>query len=235
MSTISYSDVEIAPLIPPRRFSSAQYLWMIEKGILTRNDKVELINGIIVDKDEADPAIHRFSSEQYLEMIDEGIIDPGDRVELIGGIVVEMAPAGIPHNGFLITILNLFGPILEKYDIAVQGTLSIAEGHLFDPDFMLLHKRRDHYRSKLPEAPDVLLVVEAAESSLSRDRKIKLPSYGAAGIPEFWIADLRRKVIIVCREPDASSYKSIETRQGNDIVSPLAVPELSFAVSQAFE
>jgi Uma2 family endonuclease len=117
----------------------------------------------------------------------------------------------------------------------VQGTLSIEEGTLFDPDFMLLHKRRDHYRSKLPEASDVLLLIEAAETSLSRDQKIKLPSYGAAGIPEYWIADLRRKVMIVCRNPSATGYKSIEIRQDNDIVAPLAAPDVSFAVSEAFE
>jgi Uma2 family endonuclease len=80
-----------------------------------------------------------------------------------------------------------------------------------------------------------MLLVEATDSSFRRDQQIKLPVYGAAGIREFWIADLDREEIIVHREPQRSSYKSVEIRQGDDRVSPMAAPELSFAVRQAFE
>ncbi|MCI0334431.1 MAG: Uma2 family endonuclease [Planctomycetes bacterium] len=179
--------------------------------------------------------LHRFSTADYLEMIEKGVLGRDDHVELIGGMIVEMSPAGIPHNSFLMSILRVFAPLLETCDIAVQGTLTIAEGQVFDPDFMLLRKRPGHYKTKLPDASDVLLVIEAAESSLRRDQQIKLPIYARAGIPEYWIADLEREMLIIHREPEAGRYKLVETRQGDDLVSPLAAPELSFAVRQAFE
>jgi Uma2 family endonuclease len=78
-------------------------------------------------------------------------------------------------------------------------------------------------------------LIEAADSSLRFDRQIKMPVYGAAGIPEYWIADVERELLIVHRDPQADGYKTVERFQGDDLVSPLAAPELKFAVRQAFD
>jgi Uma2 family endonuclease len=179
--------------------------------------------------------LHRFTTADYLEMIEKGVLGPDDHVELIGGVIVEMSPAGIPHNSFLITALHLFAPLLERYDISVQGTLTVSEGQVFDPDFMLLSKRAGHYKDRLPDSSDVLLVIEAAESSLRRDQQIKLPIYATAGVREYWIAHLKREVLIIHREPKAGSYQSVEIREGDDLVSPLVGPELSFRARQLFD
>ena len=91
------------------------------------------------------------------------------------------------------------------------------------------------YKRRLPVPADVVLVVEAAETSFRRDQQIKLPVYAAAGIQEYWIADLEREELIVHREPEGNGYRKVETRRGDDVVSPLAAPELTFAVRQAFD
>ncbi|MGD9632709.1 MAG: Uma2 family endonuclease [Pirellulales bacterium] len=177
----------------------------------------------------------RFSTAQYLRMIDVGVLGPEDHVELIDGVVVEMSPAGIPHNGFLINIIRTMAPLLDRFEFAVQGTLTVAEGQVFDPDFMLLDRRPDRFKTKLPDAKDVRLVIEAAESSLPRDQKVKMPKYAAAGIPEYWIADLVHEVMLVHRDPQPAGYGQIQTLRGDDLVSPLAAPDFSFAIRQAFE
>ena len=156
-------------------------------------------------------------------------------MELIGGVIVEMSPAGIPHNHFLITVVDIFGPLLGKYKFAIQGTLTVAEGHVFDPDFMLLRQRPDGYKSKLPDAADVQLIIEASESSFRKDQQLKLPIYAAAGIQEYWIADLNEARLLIHRNPEGTGYRMVEARRGDEIVSPLAAPELSFAVRRAFD
>jgi Uma2 family endonuclease len=177
----------------------------------------------------------RFSTANYLQMIEAGILGPQHRVELIEGMIVDTSPAGIPHNHFLINIIDLFAPLLGRFKFAVQGTLTVAEGQVFDPDFMLLQRRPDGFKSKLPDAPDVLLVIEAAESSLPRDQQVKMPVYASASIPEYWIADLEHETLIMHRDPQPGGYRLIETRSGDEVVSPLASPDFSFAVRQAFE
>jgi Uma2 family endonuclease len=178
--------------------------------------------------------LRRFSTADYLQMIEAGVLGPDDKVELIGGMIVQMSPAGIPHNHYLIHILPIFAPLLGRFEIAIQGTLTVAEGQVFDPDFMLLQRRPDGYKTKLPDAPDVKLIIEAAESSLPRDQKVKMPIYANAGIPEYWIADLEHETLIVHREPQPGGYRQIKTLSGDDVVSPLAAPDFSFAVRQAF-
>jgi Uma2 family endonuclease len=187
------------------------------------------------DVDFAQLALHRFSTAGYLEMIEKGVLGPDDHVELIGGIIVEMAPAGIPHNGFLIALLRTLAPLFERFDISVQGTLVVAEGQVFDPDLIVLNKSMGNYQDRLPKSSDVVLVVEASESSLRRDQQVKLPVYASAGIPEYCIADLKRRSFIIHREPEGNQYKSVVALAGDDIVSPLAAPDLQFAVRQAFE
>ncbi len=179
--------------------------------------------------------LHQFSSAEYMEMINKGVLSPRDRVELVGGFIVNMSPQGSRHNSFLMKLNRFFAPLHSRFFIAVQGTLTIAEGQIFDPDFTLLKQKPEGYKLKLPEAQDVCLVVEASESSLHFDQRIKLPIYAAAEIPEYWIADLEREILIVHREPTEGRYASIETLQGDDIVSPLSAPELAFTVRQTFE
>lgn len=177
----------------------------------------------------------RFSTAQYLRMIEAGVLGPEDHVELIDGVVVEMSPAGIPHNGFLINIVDLFAPLLSRYQFAVQGTLTVAEGQVFDPDFLLLARRPDRYKTKHPGAEDVRLVIEAAESSLPRDQKVKMPIYAAAGIPEYWIADLVHEALTVHRNPEPDGYSDVKSLRGDDVVTPLAAPDFCLVVRKLFE
>jgi Uma2 family endonuclease len=177
----------------------------------------------------------RFSTAQYLRMIETGVLGPDDHVELIDGVVVEMSPAGIPHNSFLINIVDLFAPLLGRFQFSVQGTITVAEGQVFDPDFLLLNRRPDRYKTKHPSAEDIQLVIEAAESSMPRDQKVKMPIYAAAGIVEYWIADLANETLIVHRDPQPGGYRDIKILRGDDVVSPLAAPDFSLAVRTAFE
>src|SRR5437868_10019814 len=51
MATVAAPDVSAVPLpLPVHRFSVAQYHRMIEAGVLTEDDRVELLEGWIVDK-----------------------------------------------------------------------------------------------------------------------------------------------------------------------------------------
>lgn len=179
--------------------------------------------------------VSRFTTEKYLHMVDAGVLGPSDKVELIGGVVVDMSPAGIPHNQFLIYIVDLFMPLLTDFQVAIQATLPLDEGNVFDPDFMLLRRKAEGYKQQYPQPEDVKLLIEASGSSLKRDREVKLSVYAAAGIEEYWIADLDQQAVIVHREPQGTTYRAIETRNNDDILSPLAAPAFSLTVRHLFE
>jgi Uma2 family endonuclease len=178
--------------------------------------------------------LRRFSTEKYLQMVAAGVLGPEDKVELIGGVIVDMSPAGIPHNHFLINIVELFSPLLATHRIAVQATLPLGVGQVFDPDFMLLRRTAQGYKHRYPQPADVLLLIEAAESSLRRDREVKLPVYAAAGIQEYWIADLDREQVLVHRDPAGEVYRTVSTHSGEESLNPQVAPEFSVTVQQLF-
>ena len=174
-----------------------------------------------------------FSTEQYLQMIEAGILD-SSKVELIGGQITPMAPAGPEHTGSIFELTTLFAPHVDKFVIAVQATVVIAEGQVLEPDFALLTHRADRYKRTLPRALDVLLIAESAATSLDKDRHVKLPIYAAAGIPEYWILDLNEKTLEVYRDPAGQTYASMQKLAGEDQVSPLACPEAKLRVGSLF-
>lgn len=177
----------------------------------------------------------RFTTAQYLRMIEAGVLGPDDRVELIGGMITAMSPQGSRHNHFLIELNRIFIPLWDRATIAIQATVTIAEGSVFDPDFLLLRHDANRYKTRHPNASDIMLVVEAAESSLSRDQKVKMPIYAGAGIQEYWIADLDQEVLMVHHDPQPNGYRQVTTYSGDDVVSPLSAPDFSFAVRVAFD
>jgi Uma2 family endonuclease len=174
------------------------------------------------------------STEQYLRMIEAGVFDSTDKVELIGGFITPMAPVGPEHNGSLFKLTKFFVPAAEKFELAVQATVSMAEGQVLEPDFALLTPRADGYMKALPGAADVLLVVELAASSIQSDRHVKLPIYAAAGIPEYWIVDLNQKTLEIYRKPVGDTYADQKKLSGDDEASPLACPEIVLRIVSLF-
>ncbi|NBC11686.1 MAG: hypothetical protein GVY24_08170 [Planctomycetes bacterium] len=116
----------------------------------------------------------------------------------------------------------------------VQGTLALSGGMVFDPDMLLLRPRDDDYMNDLPRPEDVALVIELGGSSLARDRQVKMPAYAAAGIAEYWIADLEHESLIVHHEPGDDAYGRIETFRGEQTVTPRCLPELNLAVGKLY-
>jgi Uma2 family endonuclease len=81
-----------------------------------------------------------------------------------------------------------------------------------------------------PSPQDTLLVVEAADTSLSYDRETKGPLYARAGIPAYWIVNLNDDRIEVYREPSLTGYRSIHIYVRGQSVSPAFAPDLVIEV-----
>jgi Uma2 family endonuclease len=98
------------------------------------------------------------------------------------------------------------------------------------PDVVVVKPRADFYFPVRPTPADVLFVVEVSDSTLRRDRNIKLPRYATYGVPEVWIEDLKRDLILVYRDPEGNLYKTQFTLRRGDSISPLAFPKSTFLV-----
>ncbi|MDE2788556.1 MAG: Uma2 family endonuclease [Chloroflexota bacterium] len=203
-----------------RTFCSAEFRAMVAAGILGRQDREAVLDGS-----------YRFTADQYQSMGMAGILSEYEPIELLNGEIVEMAPVGITHNDTTDCISDLmFGALLGRARIRVQGSVRINELSEPQPDFAILRQRPDYHLSPATPA-DILFIVEVSYSSLSYDRGEKLAAYAAAGIPELWIVNLREYAIYVHTDPAGEEYLTIRRFQAGDTVSPLAFPDVVLPVS----
>lgn len=66
------------------------------------------------------------------------------------------------------------------------------------------------YAAAHPEAADVLLLVEVADTTLEIDRDLKLPLYARHDIPECWLVDVAGRQLSIHRDPAEGDYRRIQ-------------------------
>lgn len=159
--------------------------------------------------------------EEYQKMAEVGILTEEDRVELLDGKIVNMSPSGHRHATMVKQITALFYELLaKKVTISVQDSIIVNPYSMAEPDVAILKYSPNSYKGALPKASDVLLVIEVADSTQEKDRKLKAPLYASAGIPEYWIVDVERNQIEICREPHEGQYRLKEVVRPGGVIEP---------------
>ena len=177
----------------------------------------------------------RFTVEEYLKMVETGILNEDDRVELLDGEVVTKMTPGPAHNASVANLTRLLILGLGSRAVLLPGpTVRLSKMSAPEPDLLLVRPEPRAYRDRYTEPGDVLLLIEVADSSLSRDRNLKLPLYAEAGIREYWIVNEQDQTIEVYLEPSGSGYRSPQTYGRGETVNPSAFPDLRISLNEIF-
>ncbi len=99
---------------------------------------------------------------------------------------------------------------------------------------MALKRATDPFSLTTPQASDIALVVEIADSSLTLDLTIKAQLYARSGVSDYWVLDVNGRRLMVHREPEAGRYKSVTAYSDQEEVEPLAAQGFVFPVASAF-
>jgi Uma2 family endonuclease len=177
---------------------------------------------------------HRFTVEEYHRMGEAGILPNERRHELIHGDIVVREPTGAYHAGTVDRLTRLWTSRLgERVIVRVQNPVQFRrEDSELQPDVMLLRPREDFYTTRHPEADDVLLLIEVADTTLRLDRRIKIPLYARVGVREVWLVDLTTAQLEVHREPLGDRYGDVRVLARGERVAPEAFPDLSLDVAE---
>ena len=174
----------------------------------------------------------RFTADEYLQMGEAGVLHDTERVELINGEIIPMAPIGNRHMATVDRLASRFiKAVGERGIIRIQGSFLLNTGSMPEPDLLVLEPRADFYEAQAATAEDVMLIGEVSESSLAYDRGVKLPLYARHGLKEYWLLNLIDRRIEVYGFPSGDTYRYTDFYRGDDTVSPLAFPDLSFRVA----
>jgi Uma2 family endonuclease len=200
----------------PYRFTQQQLARMAEAGVLPSKETV-LIDGVPYRR--GTPI--RFSGEDYERLGEVGVLGPNERVELIRGEVISMSPVGGPHSTCVFDLDDYLHAVVgPEIRVAMNANLRLPDGTDVVPDLMLL--RRDTIsRGKPPPSDACMLAVEVADSSVDFDLNDKADIYAWARIPEYWVVDLNRNVLVHHLRPLSAEYLAItEYSRGSSFTSP---------------
>ena len=173
-----------------------------------------------------------FTVAEYLAMGEAGILHEDEHVELLAGEIIQMAAIGNRHLFCTDALTMLFAPALVgRAIVRVQGSIQLDEYGMPQPDIVLLRHRPDYYdETATPE--DVLLLIEVADSSLEYDYGPKSEFYAAAGIPEFWIANLRTGEVEARTDPVGTEYTTVRTIPVGGAITPQAFPDVTLQLRE---
>jgi Uma2 family endonuclease len=167
------------------------------------------------------------TTAEYHQMIEAGVFDENNRIELIEGEFYEMFAIGPRHSATVIRLIELLIAQLKGIAmVSVQNPVELSQYSEPEPDITLLKRRADYYAESHPSPSDVLAVVEVADTSLQKDRSLKLPAYARAEIPEVWLIDLQNDRIEIHSQPGSGIYQEVRiVLRGQPVVSK-AIPQL---------
>ncbi len=177
-----------------------------------------------------------FTIDEFEKMISDGILKEDERVELIRGEIIDMGPIKHPHAACVAILEFLLGEKLgRRAYVWGQNPIWFDDRNRPQPDVALLKWRGDFYQRKRPGAEDVLLIIEVADTSLRHDRRDKSTLYAEAGIPEYWIANIKERVVEVFSEPVNGTYQKTWTAKAGDTISLPGDLQAEIDVSEIFD
>ncbi|HJQ34382.1 MAG TPA: Uma2 family endonuclease [Pyrinomonadaceae bacterium] len=170
----------------------------------------------------------QFNVEEYYRMAAAGILSEEDRVELIEGEIIRMNPIGSRHAACVGRLTRLFGRRAGDNAIVwVQNPVQINDYSEPVPDISLLRFRDDFYAQANPQPDDVLLIVEVSDSTVNYDRKVKVPLYARAGVPEMWLVNQPEDLIEVYSRPADGAYQETRLVRRGESLTAASVPGLT--------
>lgn len=171
----------------------------------------------------------RFSVDDFHKMAEAGLFAEDERIELLAGNIYEMTPVGRRHAAMVAKLVSLLS-LGDRALLWVQNPLQLPPFGEPEPDVVLLRYSKHFYEHEVPKPQDVLLLIEVADSTLNFDRRVKLPVYAEAGVPEYWIVNLVYDRTDVFRDPHGQDYRTTFSVPFGSPLSPRHFPDVSLTL-----
>lgn len=171
----------------------------------------------VVDSGDAQERPYRpFSVAEYRKLAEFGILSGDDRVELLDGVISPkmihspIHDAVVSHVEQQLRLLLLPGRFFR-----IQSSVTLNSRSEPEPDIAVVRGTPLDYLHRHPAGEDLEMVIEVAETSITRDR-FKVGGYASAGVPIYWIVNLKQKQIECYQFPKGADYSAVKILSGDD-------------------
>lgn len=174
---------------------------------------------------------------EFEALMQSGVFEPDERLELLAGELTRRESVGTLHAVAVTLLSEILSRLLPSgMHLRVQLPLALGEYDEPFPDVAVVVGSPRDYLQQHPST--AALVVEVAEASLKTDREVKGSLYASTGIPEYWIVNLKERVVEVYREPTPDrkavygmAYRAQMVLGVGDTVSPLFAPNATIGIA----
>ena len=150
--------------------------------------------------------------QRYEQLVRDNIFTEEDKIELIGGKLYTQMPKGDLHAAIVRILTRYFLLRHPEYEVSAEQPIRLpGNDSRPEPDLAICNFRADAYATQAPEPADIRLVIEVADSSLTRDRTLKAIDYAAAAIQEYWIIDVKNQQVEIYTDPAGNRYRHVHT------------------------
>lgn len=154
--------------------------------------------------------------EEWLELPEgDGWLDPDgeDKGEVIDGVYVVSAQPDDAHQWAAARLARaLEAAIPPGLFVLAEGGLVVPGRHGFGPDLAV--KRVADFRDR--RAVPLLVVEVGSPSTRRRDEVDKRRGYAEAGVPSYWLLDLREPALTVLQLGASGAYVEVRTLVGEE-------------------
>lgn len=163
--------------------------------------ETNIVNPIVIRKNaiSEEPRYFRWTKAEYHQMAELGMFE-GKRTEFLEGEIIEMPTMKSPHATGLTLTDDVLRTIFTK-GFVVRNQMPLDFGDDFEtvPDIAIVIGTPRDYLAEHPKTAD--LVIEISDTTLSYDRNRKASLYAKFGIRDYWILNLKKRVLEVYRQP----------------------------------
>jgi Uma2 family endonuclease len=169
----------------------------------------------------------RWTRRQCATMRDDGLLT--GRYELIDGEIFSKMGQKPAHayviQALLTWLTGLFGADYTRIQATIDLSGTSPEYDEPEPDAAVTAQPYTFFTDRHPCPEDVLLLIEASDTTLRFDLNAKANLYAQSGIREYWTIDITGRRLIVHRQPSLEGYREIMVYNPDEAVTPLARPD----------
>jgi Uma2 family endonuclease len=179
---------------------------------------------LLLPLNSADETLPRkkFTRDEVERLTADGYFE-GQRYELIDGDLIDKMGQKPPHPVAIQNLFELLFLIFGRGFIRSQASLDVSDADRDlnepEPDIVVTERRNTHYLDRHPRGDECILVAEVSDTTLRSDLTRKAALYARAGVREYWVLDLNRRLLVVHRQPRDGGYRSIQFFNAGDTVS----------------
>ena len=160
-----------------------------------------------------------------------------DHYELIEGELVLKMGKSQPHMRALMLLIAWLRGVFGESFVAQEPSIDLRPednpSSEPEPDAIVLTRSFLELASQArPE--ELRLVAEVSRTTLQFDLTTKARLYARARVPEYWVLDLEGRRLIVHRDPEEESYRSVSAYSEDERVTTLAAPSHEIRVGDLF-